>query len=274
MPTLRFPVLIWQDPAGGFTAVAVDEADLAGFGPSAARACQDLRGYLEYAYAQDPDRPGPDFHEPELEVYKVSVRPEYRTPQRVHPCEQPVTLRVHCVRGRQEGGQPVAALPLLGIRFAYHEPAALKGLVQRYVQQELEGATPAAVARRLAPPEVTLADVAVRVPKGKGGVAGRRAPRVLPAVAEPLGGRAVRKQYARAWERDAEVTLLVRKLHAERANVLLVGEPGCGKTTVLVEAVRQIEDRLMEEAAKAGEAQQPRRFWLTGGGRLIAGMQY
>src|SRR5262249_13858075 len=147
MPTHRFPVLIWRDPAGGYTAVAVDVADLAGFGPSAARACHDLRGYLEYCYAQEPDRPGPDFRDAELQVFKVTVRPEYRTRQRVYPCAEAVTVRVHCVTGRQEGGQPVAALPLLGIRFAYHQPAALKGLVQRYVHQELEGATPAAVAR-------------------------------------------------------------------------------------------------------------------------------
>ena len=67
----------------------------------------------------------------------------------------------------------------------------------------------------------------------------------------------------------------MRKLHREGANLLLVGEPGVGKTTVLVEAVRVIERLHAEEAERRGEHQtQTRIFWLTSAGRLIAGMKY
>jgi ATP-dependent Clp protease ATP-binding subunit ClpC len=97
----------------------------------------------------------------------------------------------------------------------------------------------------------------------------------LSQVAEPLGDRTVRKQFSKAWERDTLVTEAVRKLHHERTNLLFVGEPGAGKTTVLVEAVQTVERLHAAAAEQRGDpSPSPRLFWLTSAGRLIAGMKY
>jgi ATP-dependent Clp protease ATP-binding subunit ClpC len=275
VPTHRYPVLVIRDPAGGFTAVAVDEEGLAGVGTTAAAARDDLKGYLEWAHRKRRYTAAPDFRDPELHTFRVNVRPEYKTRQRIYPSDQPVAVRVPCVTGVQASGQRLASLPLLGLRFTYHEPATLKGLVQRYALQKLEGLTPRELARHLALPHVELADVVVRLPREVVAEVPPDTPFTLGRVAEPLGERAVRKQFARAWERDAEVATLVRKLHREKANVLLVGEPGVGKTTLLVEAVREVERRLADEAKKhEGRRPTPRRFWQTSAGRIIAGMKY
>jgi ATP-dependent Clp protease ATP-binding subunit ClpC len=275
VPTHRYPVLVVRDPAGGFTAVAVDEEGLAGFGPTATAARDDLKGYLEWAHRKRPETPVPDFRDPALHTVKVTVRPEYKTRQRIYPTEQPVTVRVPCVTGTQASGQRLASLPLLGLRFTYHEEAALKGLAQRYALQKLEGLTPQELARHLAPPHVELAEVVVRLPREAAAEGQPSTPFTLGRVAEPLGERAIRKQFARAWERDAEVATLVRKLHREKANVLIVGEPGVGKTTLLVEAVRDVERRLEDDAKKDdGPRPTSRRFWQTSAGRIIAGMKY
>ena len=275
MPTHRYPVLVVRDPAGGFTAVAVDEEGLAGIGTTAAAARDDLTGFLEWAHRKRPDMPTPDFRDPELHTFKITVRPEYKTRQRIYPSDQPVTVRVPCVTGTQASGQRLASLPLLGLRFTYHEPQSLRGLVQRYALQKLEGLAPQDLARHLALPHVELADVVVRLPREAAAELPPNTPFNLGRVAEPLGERAVRKQFARAWERDAEVATLVRKLHREKANVLIVGEPGVGKTTLLVEAVREVERRLAAEAKKdEGRRPAPLRFWQTSAGRIIAGMKY
>jgi ATP-dependent Clp protease ATP-binding subunit ClpC len=94
-------------------------------------------------------------------------------------------------------------------------------------------------------------------------------------VAEPLGERAVRRQFPPAWEREALVNEAVRKLRKEAANLLLVGEPVVGKTTVLAAAAVAAE-RLQREEAKAtgGGTAGASLFWLTSAGRLIAGMKY
>jgi C-terminal, D2-small domain, of ClpB protein len=61
VPTHRYPVLVVRDSAGGFTALAVEPGDLAGFGATAAAARDDLKGYLEWAHRSKPRLPDPDF---------------------------------------------------------------------------------------------------------------------------------------------------------------------------------------------------------------------
>jgi ATP-dependent Clp protease ATP-binding subunit ClpC len=103
----------------------------------------------------------------------------------------------------------------------------------------------------------------------------------LRQVADPLGAKAVRRRYARAWLREEVVADLARRLSRERANLLLVGASGVGKTTVLVDAVREAE-RLLRESARRGPSEAdeetsrpPRhRLFTTAAARIIAGMQY
>ncbi len=275
MPVIRYPALVWRDAAGFHTAVLVEADDerLAGFAASADAALDQLRDNLEWYHRRGSHLAASDFLDPKLAVVKVKVRPEYHVGKLLHACDE-TTLPVHCVSGRQASGLLVAALPFFGVRFTYHDPGALRNLVTRYVQQGLRPAAPRDVARFLPPPAVRLDEVVVRLrPRPRRPNLEARWP-ALSEVAEPLGDRAVRKQYAPAWERGEAVAEAVRKLHREGANLLIVGEPGVGKTCVLVEAVRVIERLHAEEAEKRGEHRtQTRLFWLTTAGPLIARMK-
>jgi ATP-dependent Clp protease ATP-binding subunit ClpC len=277
MPTLRFPTLLWQDAAGLFTAVPVEAVDeeTAGFGATAAAALQQLRDFLAWQYRRQGTLPHADFLDAELRVFKVLVRPEYHFEKRVYVCETALNLPVHCVAGRNAGGLLVAALPLLGVRFYYHDKPALKTLACRYAEQALKGLTPEDLARFLSPPLVRLEEVALHVKQ--------RVPRppvdtTLPAlaqVAEALGDRFVQRQFNRAWERESLLKEAVHKLHHEGTNLLLVGEPGVGKTTLLVDAVRMVEALCEKKNQEDKDAPAgTHRFWLTAAGRLIAGMKY
>ena len=275
MPTYRYPVLVCRDPAGAYSAIAVDNGTV-GFGGSAADARADLRDFLRWHHRKVPYAANPDFHEPELRWFTVSVRPEYRTETRLYPCEGEVAVAVPCVVGTRESGQPTAELPLLGIRFDYPNRGELKDLVRRYALQKLEGLVPEALARYLHPAEVELLDVAISVPRNAANPQQiAPPPPTLGKVAEAVGDRAVRKGYARAWGREVELATLVKKLHHEKANVLLVGEAGVGKTTLMVDAVKEAEKLALEEERSADRtAPNQRRFWLTSSGRLVAGMKY
>src|SRR5205823_4173227 len=139
-------------------------------------------------------------------------------------------------------GLLVCSLPMLGKRFYYADPATLRSLAIHYVQQHLEGLTPAELSRYLPPAAYELDEIVVRVDaRSRPPESADQQLPTLRGVAEPLGDPKVRKLYARPWERDREVADLVQRLGKERANVLLVGEPGSGKTTVLAEAVKQVE---------------------------------
>jgi ATP-dependent Clp protease ATP-binding subunit ClpC len=263
VPTCRYPVVVYRDPAGGCHAVAVDHGAV-GFGLSAADAKADLRDYLAWAHRHSPWAAPPDFLDPELRWQKVTVRPEYRTGDRLHPSGEAVDLRVMLVVGTRASGQPAADLPQLGVRFDYPGAKELPDLVRRYALHKLEGMTPEQVAGYLPPAEADLDFVPVRVPVAAV-AAGADAPPTLARVAEPVGDRAARKGFARAWGRAAEGAALAAKLHGEKASVLLVGDAGVGKSTLLVDAVKEAEKR----GGRKG-----RRFWLTSAGRLVAGMKY
>jgi ATP-dependent Clp protease ATP-binding subunit ClpC len=275
MAAYRFATLVWQDAGGFYTATPIEEDEAAaGFGPRASVALKQVKEYLTWLYQRDPWRNGPELVESTLTTFKVAIRPEYRIDKRIHACTHVLQLPVQGVVGRLESGLRVAALPLVGVRFYYHDEDSLKGLVQRYVQEALKGLSPRQVVTYLPPRQMELAEVVVQVKRKARSVVLEQLWPALAQVAEPLGDRAVRKQFSKAWERDAQVAQAVQKLHQERTNLLLVGEAGCGKTAVLVDAVQAIERQLAAEAEQRGEPAPGRVFWLTSAGRLIAGMKY
>ena len=269
--TYRFPVLVWQDHQGSYTANLVEWDARAGVGRSAKAALEQLEDLLEWQYQQGHAAIAPDFLEPEIVEFKVSLRPEYVSQNRRYPCQESVTLRIIGVIGKQEHGLLVCSLPTLGKRFYYTEPKTLRALVEHYVQHDLRGSAPRDLARLLPPARYRLEQLAIRVDvKSRGTPPADSLTPTLVRVAEPLGDPKVRKLYGRPWERDREVADLVLRLGKEEANVLIVGANGSGKTTVLAEAVRLIE----QERDAAGQKNRQRRFWITGGGRIIAGMKY
>ncbi|HEV3385141.1 MAG TPA: ATP-dependent Clp protease ATP-binding subunit, partial [Gemmata sp.] len=274
MPTARYPVMICRDVAGGFSAIAIaTEERTVSFGSSAGNARLDLREYLRWHHKKTSYLKGPDFLEPELRWFSVNVRPEYKGNNRLYPSETQVEVRVPIVVGTRANGQPTADIPLLGIQFDYPNRTHLPQLVERYVLQKLEGLTPEELGAYLPPAEVELTDVVVPVPREAADPQSTAPPPpTLARIAEPVGDRAVRKGFARAWGREIELSLLVRLLHREKANVLLVGDAGVGKTTLMVDAVKEAEKLMWAESESTGKKQ--RRFWLTSAGRLVAGMKY
>ncbi|NJM54241.1 MAG: hypothetical protein HC846_13180 [Blastocatellia bacterium] len=103
----------------------------------------------------------------------------------------------------------------------------------------------------------------------------------LLATAEPLGAKDFTKRISKAYEREKEVEDLIKRLTKEKASVIILGESGIGKTTVLTAAVKQIEKDLLKNPdvdedfdPEYDEKNPKNRFWQTNGGRLISGMKY
>jgi ATP-dependent Clp protease ATP-binding subunit ClpC len=264
--------MVWEDNEGWFTASLLDDDDFtSGIAQTPAEAMIQLKDYLTWLYREQPWRGAPDLLDPRLITIRVDVRPEYKIERRVYPGDEPIILRVPCVAGRQEDGLQVGALPTLGIRFYYYEQESLKDLVIHYVQEKLKGMTPQQIARYLPPRSAMIDEVRINVTEKAWRGDDRIELENLKAVAEPLGDRSVRRQFSRAWGRDKEIVDLIKRSRIEKANVILVGEPGVGKTSVLVDAVRQIE-RIAEE--RESETKKPHLYWSTSGARLIAGMKY
>ena len=277
----RFPVLVWEDWTGSFSARLVDDEDnvgspLAGFGTSAREALSQLKEYLAWSFERQPWRSAADFHDPHIIEFRVEVRPEYQVQGRVYPCDESIPMRVAAVHGRQESGMLVCALPMLGLQFYYYESNALRGLVTTYVQEALKGQTPQQLSRYLFPKRVWLEEIAVAGGKRSAVAQGAIEVPTLKLVADPLNSEQMRRSFSRAHGRDRQVNELAYLLIAERANVLLVGETGVGKTSILVDAVREVERHYQASTTETPEQSATRapRFWTSSAARLIAGMKY
>lgn len=278
MQTHRFPVLIWENFSGHYTACLVENeedfsAPFAAVGTSVRDVLQQLKEYLVWSFESLPWRSTPDFHDPKLLEFRVEVRPEYQVKGRVYPCEESVSLRVACVYGRQASGMLVCALPFLGFQFYYYESKALRGLVTAYVQESLKNHTPQQLSRYLPPKNLRLEELIVSGGKPKAVTfLDAPEPQHLKLVADPVGSDAMRRSYSRAYTREAKVAELAQLLGPERANVLIVGDTGVGKTSVLVEAVRKLEREWHDRSKAGGANESSHKVWVTNAARLIAGM--
>lgn len=269
----KFPVMVWKDSAGFYTAaladpegVAYEGEVVAAYAPDAKRALLEIKEYLKWFYAQNPWAEGPEVSHSRLVRYKVQVRPEYRVGGKLYPYERSLTLTVAVVDCVFHSGMRAAVLPLFGVQFFYSQ-GQLRDLVKHYVREHLSGYPPRVLSRFLPPEEVFLETISVRNPVPKD--SGRYEPDLdaLKSVAEALGTRFFKVRFSRPYGRDAQVKELVERLEA-KSNVLLLGESGSGKTSILLEAVRKLEK------GKPEEGEYKHRHWLTRGARVIAGMAY
>ncbi len=277
MPIYRVPLLVWQDWEGFWTAAALevglagDESAAVAVDATAERAARQVQTNVEWWFQQNSWPFPPDFREPELLHARVSIRPQYRESDRVYPCAEEIELKVPCVHGRLESGLLVCSMPTLGVAFHFYQRSDLKRMIAETVRRRLADQTPQQLSRYLPPREVRIEEVSVHAPETKRQQSTQADLPTLVQVAQAIGEPAFRRRFAAAWQREQEVADLVRRLGGEKANVVLVGEHGSGKSTVLVAAVRALE------RSRDGDEKQPavrHRYWLTSAPRLIAGMKY
>ncbi len=276
MATHLFPVLLWRDASGGVTGLlAGDYRNASACGGTAQEVLKQLGEALAWRAEHESWSIDPELLEPQLREVKVDVRAQYKdeSGRRLIPSPETVTLRVPCVTGKAENGLPVCEVPVLELRFHFHNEAQLKELVRHYVKDHLTGMTPADLALKLPPRGAWLDQVSVREVAGSTRqvlMREREDMRVLFTVADPLLHD--RGQGSAAYGRDAQVATVLRKLTTERAHVLLVGEPGCGKSTIIADAARRMARLTRDD--EGDPSMRTWRCWRGSGARMIAGMKY
>jgi ATP-dependent Clp protease ATP-binding subunit ClpC len=275
--TKKYPVIAWQDPQGTYTASVLDGAQAAAHDVSIADALLQLKRYLMWG-ARKIGVGTADFDDLTLRDHRVQVRAEYRTDDYVFPVSQPTDLRITVVHGTKRDGSRHCVIPTLGVRLSYQPTDPIEALVAEAVQQVLGKQTPQELSRQLMPGPMSLHAVHIR----ERDVARRELDaqhEALSSVAERLGQRGRGARWSRALMRPGEVFRVARHLRQDRASLLLVGERGVGKTTVLAEAIRYLQKQPAKPAQEGTDEEQKqpaamRHFWLTSGARLIAGMKY
>ena len=275
MTRLKFPLLVWEDCDGAFTARTVSGPEAAAVGMTSRKAVDQIKKHLDWIRKTDDWLLPPDFSDAELCSFPVSVRPAYKAGSDVRNYDRPFTIQVPVVVGRREDDSFACVLPTLGSRFVCDTRKLVEKVTRDHVRQRLDGLEPREVSRFLMSKSYRLDAVIV---SGAAREEERPGPALkhLRRVAEPLGGQSLRRKFSGVWRRDDEIATVAARLQRQRASLLLVGDGGVGKTAVLVGAVRKLERQSSTAAAKGSGriAGVRERHWLTSGARLIAGMQY
>ncbi len=269
--THRYPIIIWQDHGGMFTARLLDDdSDGVAVGRTRKSVVDQLKEYLRHMHRRSGYVLSSDFVQPTLRKVKLTVYPEYQEKKRTYACREAVRLNLPCVTGERQTGLFVAMLPTIGVGFDFHDKATFSKLASHYVRSELKGKTPRQVSRFLPPANEELDEIVVTLKEDSYRPRNDEDVENLAKIADHIGTRDFRR-ISRTWERETEVQRLERLLGEESTSVVLVGEPGSGKTSVLIEAAKNVE---LRRKPKSTGSQRLRMFWMTSAGRIISGMRY
>jgi ATP-dependent Clp protease ATP-binding subunit ClpC len=275
MPKLTHPLLCWQLDADTVFGM------LLGTGFQAVeRNARRLKSALAETLQREHERgayvPEPEIDDARLKLATVSVNLAHRTAKGSFPVPGAIDVLVAAVFGTNEAdGCSKCYLPWLDESFFYYDDAQLPVLIEHYTRECLDGMAPEDAQRRLMPAAPWLEQVEFRrndrtpvrsrVPRHL-----REAHAQLATLADRLPETGARRGLhvfpETAWEQGTLIDAVATRLLG-RGNLLLVGEPGVGKSVVILEAVRKAH-----RLSAALDA--PPTFWRSRAERLIGRAKY
>lgn len=271
MTSIKVPVLITRYADDLFTARVIDGPEADAAAPAAAEAFAQVQKFLKQQALREPYQYWPKIDKYELHHTSVRVRLFYRDGNRQFPASREMKIPIRYVLGRYVDESVECFLTDYSIVF--HCPA-LRELPQ-LIDEAVRNAAAQIGSRDLAaatPPEASeLRIVRVRL-KERSFQMDHEKTDVLAIVADRVVKTQRKRRSTPIKHRDGEVTQLLRAM--KDACVMLVGEAGCGKTTItkLAAANHQAAARAM--AKERGNPAPPPLVWESSAENLIAGMQY
>lgn len=220
----------------------------------------------------------PPINNARLRETSIKINASYRTDSGYFPIFEPIRIPIVAVYGdNNEYGYSKCYLPFLKKSFFYYDEKQLKGLIEHFVRDTLDGREPATIHRYIKSEKVWIDNV--RVSTLKAGMSGTSVfdKNLLEAIlhyAERLPARRALHQAANlfpetAWERGDVVNSISDKLQKQSNHLLVVGDAGTGKSVVLHEAIRKASRQVGSFSKREAAT-----FWKTSSQRLIANARY
>jgi ATP-dependent Clp protease ATP-binding subunit ClpA len=217
--------------------------------------------YAEYDYLPEP------LLEPRIKTINVSVYPSYEENAAIFPVKSALNIPVTGVYGTTEDGDDECYLPILDQNFYYYKQEQLHDLMQYFARDYFNNMPPEALHRylMLAPPWLDEITIRVKPYKEHRTANQQISSKILQQVADRFPRKTKVTSIAPevAWERSEIVNTLQNKIDKEAVSVVLIGDQGIGKTTILLEVARKIF-----------RSNSKRYLWRTTPQRIIAGARY
>lgn len=271
MTTHKIPVLVSRYADGIYTALVVDGPETDAVGQTPSEAFDQVKQHLKKQAEREPEQYWPRIESYELCRTSVEVRLFYRDGKRQFPASREMMVPVRFILGHYADKSLECFLP--DYEVVFHCPAkrelhdmireAVRGAASQLTSRGLVSATP--------PDETELRFVRVRLAQ-KDYRDESSSHRALSLVADPVIKRKRRGKRRMTLYREKETSSLIEAM--ADASTLLVGDAGCGKTSVARAAAQIHENGLRDIAKAAGTPTPPPIVWSSSAENLIAGMQY
>lgn len=235
-----------------------------------------MKNHLQKQYKKFDDYWYFDIDNPKLKIFEVKIRPTYRTDSGAYPANNILKVPVPVVFGENEDGYYECYLPLFDQSFYYYDTRQLRSLVTHLATDVLNQLPPEKINSKFLYPKAQLDTVALKINsnrkrKNNTDLFKRKFVQLEKLAVKYPFNRAQRKLInpfpEAAWEQEGKVAEVVDKLIASRANLLLVGKNGVGKSAVLRQAIKKLTDN----SRKGGV---PINFWQLMAQRITASARY
>jgi ATP-dependent Clp protease ATP-binding subunit ClpA len=188
-----------------------------------------------------------NLRDPRLKIVEFQLRPTIRFEDTAFPLTGKMTLSTPLVFGEGEPGVYVCYLPVLKKIFYCYDLQQLEILTQYFIHLAIDQLEPERLYRMAAYPIPTLEVITFPGKKSREYRPAwnfRQPPKVLESLADPYPyPKAIQRNLSAwpdaAWELEIYVEEAKQKL-SQRANVLVVGEPGAGKSAIIRQVLRKM----------------------------------
>ena len=235
-----------------------------------------LSEFITRQYKKYDSYPDIDLQDSKMKVYEIEVRPNYQTNKGTYPFVDTVKVKVPVVYGENYMGHYECYLPTINQSFHYYEKEQLDPMVQNLAINRLNNYTPETLFQQAKLKLPTLDHITLKVNFDREfnwkDLPQIRHYKYLDRLAERYPyTKAIRRQMTSlpeaAWEMEDKVNEVIEKVLLQRANILIVGNSGVGKSTVLRQAIRKMHN--MGRKEKLGLS-----FWRILSQRITASSKY
>lgn len=235
-----------------------------------------LSDYLFKQYKKHDDYPYTNILEPKLKVIDVKVRPTYKDDGGQYPLTTTIKVPIVAVYGENDSGYYECYFPILGESFYYYDTKQFKTLSQHFATNILNQKKPEEINRLFLYTKPVLDEVSLKVNYDReynwGDNQYQRTYKNLSRLAEKFPySKSERKRISSfpdaAWEQEKVVDDMADRIANESSNILIVGESGTGKSSIIKQTFKKLTTRIKKQGGEM-------TFWRIMPQRITASSKY
>lgn len=248
MLKLQYPLLYYQLNEDNYLGILVG-AEIQMIDSDLRKMKTTIGNYLQKVYKKFDEYPMVDIIEPRLKVVEIGIRPTYKEKHGAFPLSGKIKIPIPLVYGETDQGNYECYLPLFEESFYYYDPKQFEVLARHIATNILNNKSPEELYRLKNYSKPQLDIIPLKINENRefdwSGWNEERHFETLEKLAQryplPKSARRGRGNFPdAAWELEDLVSKVTDNIIQQRANILIVGKRGVGKSAVLKQAIRKI----------------------------------